>query len=69
LQTAIELGAENVFLAGYDGYSNESITPREQALLYENDYLFGLFMKQLQLCSILPTNYSIKTVSVYSLLH
>jgi 4-hydroxy 2-oxovalerate aldolase len=69
LQTAIELGAEKVFLAGYDGYSNESITPREQALLYENDYLFGLFMKHKKLCSILPTNYAVETISVYSLLH
>lgn len=68
LQTALELHAENVYLAGYDGYSDEMITPKEQGLISENEYAFERIGKHVNLVSILPGNYSLKTVSVYSLL-
>ncbi len=68
LQTALDLNAKNIYLAGYDGYSGEMITPKEQGLINENEHAFNLIREQVQLNSILPTNYSVKTVSVYSLL-
>ena len=67
LQTAIDLKAEKVFLAGYDGYSNELITPKEQGLISENEYLFSSFRKIMNLTSIMPTRYTVDVKSIYSL--
>jgi len=70
LQTAIELGAERIIMAGYDGYTGASISQREQDLYYENEFLFEKIKDQRVECiSITPTTYKqlIKT-SVYSLI-
>lgn len=40
LQTAFELEAKTVYVVGYDGYSKENISEREQELFLENEYLF-----------------------------
>lgn len=66
LQTALELKAENIFLAGYDGYKKEVITPKEQGLISENEYSFNKIKEHVELRSILPTQYAVKTISVYS---
>jgi 4-hydroxy 2-oxovalerate aldolase len=68
LQSALDLKGKNIYLAGYDGYSNGMITPKEQGLISENEYLFSSFQEKSMLCSILPTNYPVETQSVYSLL-
>lgn len=68
-QTALELSPKNIFLVGYDGYSKELITNKEQALITENEYLFKkLALKNTRLFSLLPSNYSVRTKSVYSIL-
>lgn len=66
IQTALDLKAKNIYLAGYDGYSNEMISPKEQALINENEYTFDLAYKHVRILSVLNTKYSIKVESVYS---
>jgi len=41
LQTALDLGAREVFVAGYDGYPGQLISGKEQDLIRENNYLFN----------------------------
>lgn len=70
LQIAINLGVEEVYIAGYDGYNSPTSTQREQELFMENNDLFakaGTFFKTF--CSITPTRYKIGTSkSIYSLI-
>ena len=68
LQTSLVLNSKNVYLAGYDGYSNEMITSKEQGLISENEYLFSRFEKLVSFSSILTTNYPLDVQSVYSLI-
>lgn len=68
LQTSILLNAETVYVAGYDGYNNQSISNKEQGLLQENELLFSLAKKHLNIISLLPSQYSLDTKSVYSLI-
>ncbi|ACF14589.1 pyruvate carboxyltransferase [Chloroherpeton thalassium ATCC 35110] len=69
LQTALNLSAKQVFLVGYDGYTNEAMTMREQGLVNENEYLFSSFQKtKIDLVSLLQTNYSIRINSVYEMI-
>ena len=68
LQTALEFKCENLFLAGYDGYTNEMITPKEQGLIAENEYAFAKAQPLMKMVSILPTQYSVKIESVYGLI-
>lgn len=68
LQTAILLDAETVYVAGYEGYSNELITSKEQGLIQENEYMFSLAKKVVNIVSLFPTQYSLITKSVYSLI-
>jgi 4-hydroxy 2-oxovalerate aldolase len=68
LQTAIELGVEKVFLAGYDGYGNTVITAKERDLIVENEYSFMKAAEVLSVESLLPTQYTLKTRSLYSYL-
>lgn len=68
LQTALELNAKNVFLAGYDGYGNGMITPIEQALISENEYSFAKIRDIIELQSVLPSHYSLEVASVYAML-
>lgn len=68
LQTALDLKGTNIYLAGYDGYSEGMITPKEQGLINENEYLFAKFQETTKLFSILLTNYNVAVHSVYSLI-
>ncbi|SIR10479.1 aldolase catalytic domain-containing protein [Pontibacter lucknowensis] len=71
LQAALELGDENVFIAGYDGYIQASISQKEKSLTDENEFLFSSFAQHTgkPLVSLTPTNYkSVAVKSVYSLL-
>jgi len=68
LQAALELKAENVYLVGYDGYPNESITSKEHELFNENQTIFNSLKDRLKLISIVPTTYDIESQSVYSFL-
>lgn len=71
LQTAIQLGAQSIYMVGYDGYQENTITQLEKTLSDENEYLFSVFRKQcpIALTSVTPTNYrSMDIKSVYSFL-
>jgi len=69
LQIAKDLGAKQIFLAGYDGYLEDPLTVKERELTYENEYLFNKFMQvtQIHLTTITPSRYdNLNTESVYS---
>ncbi|WP_010228313.1 beta/alpha barrel domain-containing protein [Gillisia marina] len=69
LQTACELGAKTIYLAGYDGYTTEIIQKNEQELFLENEYLFEKIVKakDIKLVSLTATYYGIpEKESVYS---
>lgn len=68
IQTAIGLGVEKVLLAGYDGYSNMVITAKERDLIIENEYSFMKASSVLSVESLLPTQYTVPTCSLYSYL-
>jgi 4-hydroxy 2-oxovalerate aldolase len=68
LQTAKELNAGKVFLAGYDGYSQDNISTKEQALISENEFLFSKFMQLKEVSSLFITRYSVPIKSVYTLI-
>ncbi|HRZ42510.1 MAG TPA: aldolase catalytic domain-containing protein [Bacteroidales bacterium] len=68
LQIALIKKAENVYIAGYDGYSSGSITQREQGLFNENEYTFSKIKGLVNIFSLTPTFYSLPLKSVYSLL-
>lgn len=68
LQTSIYLNAKQVFLVGYDGYIKDTITQREQSLTRENEHLFSMAKKVINLLSLTPTEYNLKINSAYSLL-
>ena len=61
LQTAIALGANHIFLVGYDGYTGRNITQLERGLAEENDLLFRDFMTHTgkRLTSLSPTEYKV----------
>jgi len=70
LQTALSLNVNNIFVAGYDGYSDHLMGDKEQELFKENEYLFQCAVKQLgdNIISLTPTKYNqIIKKSVYSL--
>jgi 4-hydroxy 2-oxovalerate aldolase len=66
LQAAIDNGAEQVFLVGYDGYNHMLMSAKEQALLNENEFLFAAASSKLKITSLVPTVYSVKVDSVYN---
>lgn len=69
LQTALNLGAINVYLVGYDGYVNGTAAKKDQELFLENTFLFDCVKAKLNLTSLLPSEYKkIKTKSIYDLL-
>ena len=71
LETAMELGAKDIYLVGYDGYQEQSISQMERTLSEENEFLFNAFRKfsDVALCSLTPTNYkNIPVTSVYAYL-
>lgn len=71
LQTAIELGAKDIALIGYDGYSGGILSEKEADLTRENRFLFEAFQANIQshVFSFTPTLYeSLKTESIYKYL-
>lgn len=71
LQTSLSLGVKEIFLVGYDGYQDKTITQLEKSLSDENEFLFAAFTRhaQIPLLAITPTNYNnLPVVSVYSYL-
>jgi 4-hydroxy 2-oxovalerate aldolase len=71
LQTALQLKAEEVFLVGYDGYQEKSITQLEKNWADENEFLFKTFQEYcgISIKSLTPTNYkNVHVTSVYAFL-
>ena len=70
LQTALELGACQIKLVGYDGYIQMDLKSKEQELFLENEMLFdAISAKNVKLISLLPTKYSsVPSISIYSLI-
>ncbi len=68
LQTAIELGVEQLYFTGYDGYSDDKIGTKEQELFVENEALFKAAAEHgMKLHSLTPTRYKgLGTDSVYA---
>lgn len=71
IQTAIELGVEEIFIAGYDGYGESTVGTKEQELFIENELLFNEANKiGLIISSITPTRYkSLLADSIYGKLN
>lgn len=69
LQTALELEVEEIFVAGYDGYTGNAMDKKEQELFLENEYLFSRMNdRSISVKAITETQYSqLKQISVYSL--
>ena len=71
LQTALDLGAEQIELVGYDGYRGEVLSEKETDLTNENRTIFRAFMEKQgrELCSLTPTLYrDLKVKSIYQYL-
>ena len=68
MQSALDLNAKNIYIAGYDGYDSQFITAKERSLISENEYIFQKATERVNLFSITSTHYSIKTESVYSII-
>ena len=67
-QIGYDLKVENIFLTGYDGYS-ENIQNEELELFNENQMIFEhARSKGISLYSLTPSQYNIKSKSIYSLL-
>jgi len=69
LQTALELKASEIYVAGFDGYQEASISQLERTLVEENEFLFDAFEKAFEkdLISLTPTRYkALQSGSVYS---
>ena len=64
IQCAINLNLNEFEVLGYDGYSSY-ITEKQHKSL-ENEYLFAKASEYVQLKSLLPTNYNLNVVSLYS---
>ena len=71
IQTAIELGADEIFITGYDGYGENKLDTKEQELFMENEALFCDAKKNgLIISSLTPTRYkNIVAGSVYDKLN
>lgn len=71
LQTAIELAANDIYIAGYDGYDG-LINENERILTSENEYLLSQIVKtrpDMEIATITATKYQgVKNLSVYRLL-
>jgi 4-hydroxy 2-oxovalerate aldolase len=68
LQTAIQIGVEEVFLVGFDGYL-DSVSIKEFELANENNYLIEKFMmNNFRLVSLTETRYNVDLHSIYKLI-
>jgi len=66
----VELKAEEIYIVGFDGYQEASISQLERSLVEENEFLFQVFQQTYDtaLVSLTPTRYKmLKSGSVYSL--
>jgi len=71
LQAALDLGAKEVYMVGYDGYQEGLISQLEKSLSDENESLFQDFHTygKAKLCSLTTTNYNQLPIhSVYGFL-
>lgn len=69
LQIALELNAEQIYVVGFDGYQEASISQLERTLVDENEALFTAFQdaSKFELISLTPTKYkALRSGSVYS---
>jgi 4-hydroxy 2-oxovalerate aldolase len=68
LQTAINLGAKNCYVLGYDGYNNTAVGNKEQELFIENETLFSDATRNgLSIKSLTPTRYkNISSDSIFA---
>jgi 4-hydroxy 2-oxovalerate aldolase len=69
LQTCLELGANQIDIAGYDGYSGKIIGQKEQELIQENEHLFRNFSNKtsISLHALLPSGYDeLISTSIYT---
>jgi 4-hydroxy 2-oxovalerate aldolase len=68
LQTALEIGAKDIMVVGYDGYNGNILSEKENALTNENRTLFSDFnnFTGKKLISLTPTLYKeLELISVY----
>jgi 4-hydroxy 2-oxovalerate aldolase len=68
LQTSLELGAQKVYVVGYDGYFGTTIGQKEQDFFLENEYLFSKAKEAgLECISLTKTKYNnISQGSIYA---
>lgn len=68
IQTAINLGAKNCFIVGYDGYYDETLSNKERELFTENERLFeDAKISGLMLRSLTSTRYkNISSDSIFA---
>jgi len=69
LQVSIDLGVDTIYIAGYDGYPNQSVSGKEQDLINENNYLFNKAITHFKsIAAITPSRYEInEQLSLYQL--
>ena len=72
LQAAIELGGNEIFLIGFDGYTATELNEKEAFLQQENQLIFDHFIKtqkNIELKSLSPTVYDkIAVTSIYAMI-
>lgn len=70
IETALKLGAESIYITGYDGYSENNMGEKEQALFLENNAVFEHYAQRgIKLQAITPTKYSgLQVQSLYSMM-
>ncbi len=70
IETALQLGAQEIYITGYDGYSDMMMGEKEQALFLENNHIFAHYSRQnISLFAITPTKYNaLQVQSLYGLL-
>lgn len=71
LQTALSLGAKEVYVVGYDGYKGEVLSEKEMALSNENKILFDDFKNKgcNEIISLTPSLYkNLDVISIYQYL-
>jgi 4-hydroxy 2-oxovalerate aldolase len=72
LQTAIFCCANEIYIIGYDGYSNNMLSEKERVSVHENNVLFDDFkiFYNKSLVSLAPSLYTaLDTISIYQLIY
>ncbi|MEO6229423.1 MAG: aldolase catalytic domain-containing protein [Ferruginibacter sp.] len=71
IQTAIELGVNEIYVTGYDGYGESNVGTKEQELFIENEQLFADAKAfGLSIFSLTPTRYkNLSAGSIYEKLN